>query len=130
MLALIVDDSRTMRSILRRTLQSLGYETVEAENGAEAVALLEAGTSPDVCLVDWNMPVLDGLGFIHEVKRRPDWRHLVLMMVTSESETSAIVRALAAGAHEYLVKPFTTDAIASKLAILGLPTRHPDEVHA
>ena len=130
MLALIVDDSRTMRVILRRTLRGLGYEAIEAENGAEALALLESGVTPDVCLVDWYMPVLDGLGFIHAVKQRPDWRHLVLMMVTSEAETSAIVRALAAGAHEYLVKPFTTDAIADKLQILGLPTHRPDEVPA
>ena len=130
MLALVVDDSRTMRSILRRTLRSLDYDTVEAENGAEALAVLESGVAPDVCLIDWNMPVLDGLGFIHAVKQRPHWRHLVLMMVTSEAETSAIVRALAAGAHEYLVKPFTADAIADKLQILGLPAHRTDEVPA
>ena len=130
MLALVVDDSRTMRTILRRTLRSLGYDTIEAEHGAAALDLLEAGASPDVILIDWNMPVLDGLGFIHAVKQRPGWRHLVLMMVTSEAETSAIVRALAAGAHEYLVKPFTTEAIAEKLQILGLPAHRQDEVPA
>jgi two-component system chemotaxis response regulator CheY len=118
--ALIIDDSRAMRSILRRTVTDLGFETLEAGNGREALDHLEAGRVPDLCLIDWNMPVMDGYTFITEVRSNPDWRHITLMMVTTESEHAQIVRALAAGAHEYVIKPFTPEAIAEKLELLGL----------
>jgi len=109
-----------MRSILRRVLVDLGFEVAEAGNGQEALThVLEQG-APDVALVDWNMPVMDGLQFIVELRSRREYRGVTLMMVTTESEHAQMVRALAAGAHEYLVKPFTPDAIAAKLALLGL----------
>lgn len=120
MKALIIDDSRAMRSILRRIVTALDFETEEAGHGQEALALLESGELPDVCLVDWNMPVMDGYTFITEVRSNPEWRNVTLMMVTTESEQRQIVRALAAGAHEYVIKPFTPDAIAEKLEMLGL----------
>ncbi|MFL6061045.1 MAG: response regulator [Marmoricola sp.] len=120
MYALIIDDSRAMRSILRRTVTDLGFETLEAGNGQEALDHLEAGRVPDLCLIDWNMPVMDGYTFITRVRENPDWRDITLMMVTTESEHGQIVRALAAGAHEYVIKPFTPDAIAEKLELLGL----------
>lgn len=120
MLALIVDDSRAMRSILTRLLSNLGFDVAQAGDGAEALAVLDAGTRPDVILVDWNMPVMDGLTFIKNVRSREDLRDISLMMVTTESEQGQIVRALAAGAHEYVIKPFTDDVIAEKLALLGL----------
>jgi two-component system, chemotaxis family, chemotaxis protein CheY len=122
MRALVIDDSRAMRSILRRIMTGAGYDVVEAENGREALDLLEAGPLPDVALIDWNMPVMNGLDFVTEVRSRADWRTMALMMVTTESEHSNIVRALAAGAHEYVVKPFTPDAIEEKLQLLGLKT--------
>jgi two-component system, chemotaxis family, chemotaxis protein CheY len=109
-----------MRSILRRVLTDLDFEVFEAGNGQEALAhVLEHG-APDVALVDWNMPVMDGLQFIVELRSRQEFRAITLMMVTTESEHAQMVRALAAGAHEYLVKPFTPDAVAAKLALLGL----------
>jgi two-component system chemotaxis response regulator CheY len=118
--ALVIDDSRAMRSILRRVLTDLDFEVFEAGNGQEALAhVLEHG-APDVALVDWNMPVMDGLQFIVELRSRQEFRAITLMMVTTESEHAQMVRALAAGAHEYLVKPFTPDAVAAKLALLGL----------
>jgi two-component system chemotaxis response regulator CheY len=120
MLALVVDDSRAMRMILGRVLTHLGYETVQAENGQQALDVLTAGPLPDVALVDWNMPVMDGLEFVTAVRSNPDWRGVTLMMVTTESEQSQIVRALAAGAHEYVIKPFTPEAIAEKLELLGV----------
>jgi two-component system chemotaxis response regulator CheY len=120
MLALVVDDSRAMRAILTRYMTSLDFDVVQAGDGAEAMAVLDAGTRPDVILVDWNMPVMDGLTFIKQCRANPEYRNLVLMMVTTESEQSQIVRALAAGAHEYVIKPFTEDVIAEKLEILGL----------
>ncbi len=120
MLALVVDDSRAMRSILTRLMGNLGFDVAQAGDGAQAMQVLDAGTRPDVILVDWNMPVMDGLTFIKTVRARDDLRDIALMMVTTESEQSNIVRALAAGAHEYVVKPFTDDVIADKLMLLGL----------
>jgi len=122
--AMIIDDSRAMRSILRRILGGLDFETSEAGHGQEALDLLEVATAegrlPDLCLIDWNMPVMDGYTFITEVRKRPEWRNVTLMMVTTESEQGQIVKALAAGAHEYVIKPFTPDAIVEKLELLGL----------
>lgn len=120
MLALVVDDSRAMRSILTRLLSGLGFDVAQAGDGAEALQVLDAGTRPDVVLVDWNMPVMDGLTFIKTVRGREEYRDISLMMVTTESEQGQIVRALAAGAHEYVIKPFTDEVIAEKLALLGL----------
>lgn len=121
MRALVIDDSRAMRSILRRTLVELGFEVEEAGHGQEAIDLVASGdVLPDVCLVDWNMPVMNGLEFVTAVRRTREWRQITLMMVTTESEHSQVVRALAAGAHEYVIKPFTGDAIVEKLKLLGL----------
>jgi two-component system chemotaxis response regulator CheY len=120
MKALVVDDSRAMRKIIGGALRKLGYETVEAADGAEALKVLEAGPLPDLATVDWNMPVMDGLTFVTQVRANRDYRALTLMMVTTEAEHGQIVRALAAGAHEYLIKPFTVDALEEKLALLGL----------
>jgi len=118
--ALIIDDSRAMRLILRRILAQLRIGATEAVDGREALDLLEAGLHPDLCLIDWNMPVMDGHDFVTEVRKVRDWRDITLMMVTTESEHAQIVRALAAGAHEYVIKPFTADAIRDKLELLGL----------
>jgi two-component system chemotaxis response regulator CheY len=120
MLAMVIDDSSAMRLILGRIMRSLGFDVVDAPNGAEAIARLQSGVLPDIALVDWNMPVMDGLAFVNAVRREEKWRQITLMMVTTESEQSQIVRALAAGAHEYVIKPFTPDAIADKLALLGV----------
>lgn len=123
MKAMIIDDSRAMRSILRRIVAGLDFETAEAGHGQEALDQMVAGFVPDVCLVDWNMPVMDGYTFITQVRANPEWRNVTLMMVTTESEQRQIVRALAAGAHEYVIKPFTPDAITDKLGLLGLLDR-------
>lgn len=120
MRALVIDDSRTMRRIVAGTLERLGFETAQAEHGREALDLLDAGLEVDLACVDWNMPVMDGLQFVTEVRNDPNRRGITLMMVTTEAETAQIVKALAAGAHEYLIKPFTPDAIRDKLDLLGL----------
>ena len=120
MLALVVDDSRAMRMILRRIMTDQGYEVVDAADGQEALDVLEGGARPDVALIDWNMPNVDGLELVTRIRKNPDWRSITLMMVTTESEYGQIVRALAAGAHEYVIKPFTPDAIVEKLQLLGL----------
>ena len=119
--AMVIDDSRAMRAILARMLRALGFDVVEAANGQEALDRLQTLRElPVIALVDWNMPVMNGLDFVTKVRAREEWRNIALMMVTTESEYSQIVRALAAGAHEYVIKPFTADALRDKLALLGL----------
>ncbi|NIZ90433.1 response regulator [Kineococcus rubinsiae] len=120
MRALVVDDSRAMRKIIAGALRKLGYETVEAADGALALAALQEGPLPDLATVDWNMPVMDGLTFVTQVRANREYRAMTMMMVTTEAEHGQIVRALAAGAHEYLIKPFTPEALEEKLALLGL----------
>jgi len=121
MRAMVIDDSRAMRLILKRIAGQLGFEVSEAANGREAMDLLAADDSPpDLALVDWNMPEMNGLEFVTAVRADPKYRAMTLMMVTTEGEQSQIVRALAAGAHEYVIKPFTPDAIHDKLQLLGL----------
>ena len=118
--ALVVDDSRAMRLILGRVLRERGCDVVEAEDGRAALSVLTAGEVPDVALVDWNMPVMNGLELVEAVRREPAYRSMRLVMVTTESESSQVIRALEAGADEYLFKPFTPDAVVDKLAMLGL----------
>jgi two-component system chemotaxis response regulator CheY len=119
-LALVIDDSRALRMILKRMLLDLGFEVVEAADGRQALELMAAGPLPDLATVDWNMPVMNGLEFVSAVRADRASRAMTLMMVTTESEHSQIVRALAAGAHEYVLKPFTAEAITDKLRLLGL----------
>ena len=123
MRALVIDDSRVMRRIVTGILEDLGYEVQQAGHGREGLDVLEGldrDQLPDLVCVDWNMPVMDGLQFVSAVRSNPAWRSMTIMMVTSESEHTQIVRALAAGAHEYVIKPFTADAIRDKLALLGV----------
>lgn len=125
--ALVIDDSRTMRAVLARQLQTLGYDVLQAGHGQEALDLLEEQAEPPaLATVDWNMPVMDGLTFVQTVRKRPQWRGITLMMVTTESEHGQIVRALAAGAHDYLIKPFLPEAFVEKLDLLGLAPRRVD----
>jgi two-component system chemotaxis response regulator CheY len=126
MKALVIDDSRTMRMVLGRQLAGLGYDVLEAGDGQAALdALEQADELPVVATVDWNMPVMDGLTFVQTARQRTEWRNITLMMVTTEAEHDQIVRALAAGAHEYLIKPFEPEAFVEKLEYLGLnPVRN------
>ncbi len=121
MKAIVIDDSRAMRMILKRIVAKLNFEAVEAGDGQEAVDLLATmDVLPDLALIDWNMPTMNGLEFVVKARADPRLREMTLVMVTTESEHSQIVRALAAGAHEYVIKPFTEGAMIEKLALLGL----------
>ena len=120
MRALIVDDSRAMRLILTRILGELGFETVDAQNGREALTRVAVAGQFDVALVDWNMPEMNGLEFIRAVRAEGGHPDLTLVMVTTETETGQVVRALAAGANEYIMKPFSRDVLVDKLSMLGL----------
>lgn len=122
MKALVVDDSRAMRKIIGGILRREGFEILEAADGEEALNLLKDPESGkvDLATIDWNMPVMNGLELVVNIRAEKALRNITLMMVTTESEHSQIVRALAAGAHEYLIKPFTQEAITEKLLLLGL----------
>lgn len=121
MKALVVDDSRAMRAMLTKMVTGLGYGVIEAEHGQDALDQLRA-TSHDVvfALVDWNMPVMDGLAFVKSVRDDRRWDRLRVMMVTSETNPRHVYEALKAGADEYAMKPVTSDVIREKLGMLGV----------
>lgn len=120
MRALVVDDSRAMRMILSRVLREHGFEVLEAGDGQQALDVLSGTEVPDVALIDWNMPVMNGLDLVLSLRREAAYSSMRLVMVTTESESSQVVRAIEAGAEEYLFKPFTPEAVLDKLAMLGL----------
>ncbi len=119
MLALIVDDSSAMRAFLRLTLKGAGFRTAEAQNGKEGLRSLE-GDRPDLVLLDWNMPEMDGFSMLRAMRADPRWKNVKVMMVTTETEMAEMARALGAGADEYVMKPFTREIILEKLEILGM----------
>lgn len=124
MRALVVDDSRAVRMMLKRMLGELGFdECSEAGHGGEALVRLDEESAPDVMLVDWNMPEMNGLELIRAVRADPSRRDIPIVMVTTETEVEQVVRALAAGASEYVMKPFTKDVIQDKLDLLGIVPR-------
>lgn len=121
MRALLVDDSRAMRRILTGILKSAGFDEVhEAGDGVEALDVLRNIERPDLALVDWNMPQMNGYEFVKVVRMRNDFDDMVIMMVTTETEMERVVQALEAGANEYIMKPFTKEVIQDKLELLGL----------
>jgi len=117
---LVVDDSKTIRSILKGYLTKWGFEVTEAVNGVDALARLKQMAHTDLVLVDWNMPEMDGVAFVRAVRADPGYDALPLMMVTTNSELDHVSTALDAGANEYIMKPFNGDMIKEKLELLGL----------
>jgi two-component system chemotaxis response regulator CheY len=120
MRVLVVDDSRAIRRIVSGMMKELGFAVTEAENGQEALERLEEIERPDIVLVDWNMPEMDGLEFVRAVRANPRFCDLPLMMVTSETEMERMALALLAGANEYVMKPFDKSTIEDKLQLLGV----------
>ena len=112
---LVVDDFSTMRRIVRNLLKELGFANVdEAEDGA--VALQKLKSSPfDFVVTDWNMPNMDGLTLLQNIRRTPELKHLPVLMVTAEAKKENIIAAAQAGASGYVVKPFTAATLAEKL---------------
>jgi two-component system, chemotaxis family, chemotaxis protein CheY len=118
--ALIVDDSRPIRRIESDIMKELGFNTSDACNGIDALERLRVDNVPKVILVDWNMPEMDGLEFVKTVRKDDRYRDTVLLMVTTETETDQMLRALTAGVDEYLMKPFQKEALVEKLRLLGV----------
>jgi two-component system chemotaxis response regulator CheY len=117
---LVVDDSSTIRSAIRRILEPMGYSVVEAANGAEALDLCREGSAMDAILLDVDMPVLDGLGFLTQLRRSAGLAQPPVVMCTTHNTLPAIQAALSAGANEYIMKPFDADIIGHKLAEIGV----------
>jgi two-component system chemotaxis response regulator CheY len=120
--ALVLDDSKTARHFLRAALLPLGFEVLEAPDGLQGLRVLREHTNIALALVDWNMPEMSGLEFVREVRRDPGFDGLRMIMVTTEIEMAAVSEALAAGANEYLMKPFTGEMLIQKLALLEMGT--------
>jgi len=118
--AVVVDDSRAIRMILSRTLRELGYQVGEAGNGREALETIGRTASVDLVMADWNMPEMDGLELLKEIRRSPVYGSVPVIMVTTENELDQMSVALAAGANEYVMKPFTKDILVDKLRLAGL----------
>lgn len=118
--ALVVDDSRAMRAILGKFLRELGFEIHEAASGLEALVKIGKIVKPDIVLVDWNMPEMDGCEFLRRIRQDDDYKAVPVMMVTTESEMDQVSIALDAGANEYLMKPFDKQSLLEKLILVGV----------
>lgn len=120
MRALIVDDSRPIRRIESEILTELGFETASACNGREALEQLQLEPLPDLVLVDWNMPEMNGLELVKAIRREERFSSVAVVMVTTETEPDQMLRALTAGADEYLMKPFQKEGLVDKLRLVGV----------
>jgi two-component system chemotaxis response regulator CheY len=115
---LIVDDSRIIRKVARRIIEDLGFEVDEAADGAEALTYC-MGLMPQVVLLDWQMPVMDGLSFLRRLRDLPGGRVPKVLFCTIETRADRIAEALSAGADDYVMKPFDGEILHSKLAEVG-----------
>ncbi|MGH7025747.1 response regulator [Brevundimonas sp.] len=115
---LIVDDSRIIRKVARRIVEDLGFEVDEAADGAEALTYC-MDVMPHVVLLDWQMPVMDGLSFLRRLRDLPGGRAPKVLFCTIETRADRIAEALAAGADDYVMKPFDGEILHSKLAEVG-----------
>lgn len=119
--ALIIDDSRAIRSILKKILERHGFATVQAENGQHALEVLHAESDPlQLICVDYNMPEMNGIEFLERARELPMTEGVPAMMITTETHVELMRRAFAAGVSEYLMKPFTELMVLEKLDILSL----------
>jgi two-component system, chemotaxis family, chemotaxis protein CheY len=116
---LVVDDSRVVRKVARRIVEGLGFLIVEAEDGEKALEICKREL-PEAILLDWNMPVMDGYEFLGNLRRMPGGDQPKVVFCTTENGIDHISRALAAGANEYIMKPFDKDIVAAKFQEVGL----------
>ena len=116
---LIVDDSRVVRKVAGGIMTKLGFSIAEAEDGEKAYEYCQK-TLPDLILLDWYMPVLDGMGFIVKLRAMPEGGKPVVIFCTTENNMENIQKAIMAGANEYVMKPFDEELIRSKISQLGM----------
>ncbi len=116
---LLVDDSRVIRKVARQIFESMEFSCEEAEHGQVALEVCQKNM-PDVILLDWNMPVMDGLEFLRALRKLPNGGETVVVFCTTENDMKHIQEAISNGANEYIMKPFDADIVRSKLAQLGV----------
>ncbi|MBM3477822.1 MAG: response regulator [Alphaproteobacteria bacterium] len=116
---LVVDDSRVIRMVVRRILEAMGLAVVDAADGHSALSACR-DAMPDLVVLDWNMPVMDGGTFLAELRAAPAGAAVPVIVCSSDSDAARISAALAAGANEYVMKPFDADILHGKLAQLGI----------
>ena len=120
---LIVDDSKAMRNFLQHLAMELSFKTEEAEDGREGLNKL-VNNDPrepfDVALVDWDMPIMNGLELIQVVRRNKAFNSVKVMMVTTQNSMDRVAAALQAGADDFLMKPVTKESLEQKLQVLGI----------
>ena len=116
---LIVDDSKVIRKVARHILETMQFDVAEAADGKEALDHC-SGTTPDVILLDWNMPVMNGIDFLRHLRADPGGDRPVVVFCTTENDISAIAQAIECGANEYIMKPFDSEIVQSKFAEVGL----------
>jgi two-component system chemotaxis response regulator CheY len=117
---LLVDDSRAVRMVGRNYATSFEIESLEAANGEEALEVVREHPDLDVVLLDWNMPVIDGLSFLKALREEPLDKQPVAVMCTTKADMSRIVEAMQAGANEYIMKPFTEEIVRDKFEETGI----------
>jgi two-component system, chemotaxis family, chemotaxis protein CheY len=116
---LVVDDSRVIRKVARRILEDMEFAVDEAADGSEALTRCRENM-PDAVLLDWNMPVMNGLDFLKALRADPGGDAPVVVFCTTENDLNAIAEAMSAGANEYIMKPFDSEIMQSKFAEVGL----------
>lgn len=116
---LVVDDSSVIRKVARRILEDLSFEITEAEDGKRALDECES-KMPDAILLDWNMPVMDGLQFLSALRDMPQGEKPQVVFCTTENDVGHIARAIRAGANEYIMKPFDREIVQAKFQEVGL----------
>lgn len=118
MKALIVDDSLVIRSIIEKIVTPMGYETLKASNGQEALDLLEKNAEDvELVILDWNMPLLNGWETLSAIKKNRAYDHVCIIMVSTEAEDEKIDQAIGAGAHGYISKPFEAEELIEKIKV-------------
>jgi two-component system, chemotaxis family, chemotaxis protein CheY len=118
--ALVIDDSRAVRMLISNILHEQGFDVLVAGDGQAGLHQLRNNVEIQLVLVDWNMPVMDGLEFIKAVRLQRAWDRIQIVMVTTETESEQVQLAMLAGANEYIMKPFTADVLVAKLSMLGV----------
>ena len=116
---LIIDDSRVIRKVACRILKELSFDAVEAENGAAGLMACRK-QMPDLILLDWNLPQVSGLDFLKALRSETRGNHPIVVLCTTENDVTDISEAVAAGADEYILKPFDRSTLQAKLADVGL----------
>ena len=116
---LIVDDSKVIRMVAKKILKELEFDTPEAADGQEALDACRQAM-PDAVLLDWNMPVMDGLQFLVELRQLPGGDAPIVVFCTTENDIEHIQKAIEAGANEYIMKPFDSEIIQAKVSQVGL----------